>query len=258
MKCQGENVKVLQRRTLFDELLVEYGVERSVAAAPRGPFADFANDESLQKEVARTCSHAGILKDIFKMVSQSEQKEVARHIKVLYVWLLKYSWRGLRTVEAVQVERGEGPPPIVWKYATQYYRRAPDLVPPKEDQKYWRGALFIGTLDHAIDRSTLGYYGVHAVFSTLNRYQGAGNLELAGDTITAMKHRFQDIKYLDWCPRHRGKSPVQAFELLHALLSNGKTVLVHCRHGRDRSVFAVWAFLRLYCKYKEDSRYSPT
>ena len=188
------------------------------------------------------------------MVSKSEQQEVATHIKQLDAWLAKNSWR-LREVEAVQVERGEGPPHIVWKYASMNCRRAPDLVPPAEDKKYWSGTLLIGTLDHAIDRSTLSHYKVDAVFSTLNRYHGS---ELGSDTRIAMQHQFQDIKYLNWCPRHRGKSPVQAFELLQALLSNGLTVLVHCRHGRDRSVFAVWAFLRLYCKYNEDSRYSPT
>jgi len=248
-----------QRRKLFDEALRDYGVISSVGQGAtdtmkREPFADFADDEGVQKDLARKTSHAGILLGIKEMVNKSEHLEVAKHIKQLEAWLASYSCR-LPRVRAAPVERGEGAPQIAWRYATTNYSRDPDLVPPVEDYKPWSGTLFIGTLDHAIDSQTLSHYNVAAIFSTLNLYHGT---ELGHDTKIAMQHRKSGIEYLDWCPNHRGKSPEQAFNRLQALLSHGKTVLVHCRNGRDRSVFAVWAFLCLYYRYTEDSCYSPT
>ena len=72
----------------------------------------------------------------------------------------------------------------------------------------------------------------------------AGKNVVAHEWKVAHEKRFRDISYLAW--PINSKAQREVFYLISDALDNASNVvLVHCRHGKDRSCFAVDAFLRL-------------
>ena len=66
--------------------------------------------------------------------------------------------------------------------------------------------------------------------------------------MVAHKNRFRGIKYLDWAinfPTQRKYWREVFSQMSDALDSAANVVLVHCRNGKDRACFAVYAILRL-------------
>ena len=110
----------------------------------------------------------------------------------------------------------------------------------------WNGRLYVGSLSAAISESWLRWAAVTHVVCVLGQYAGAN--DLATEWVVAFNNRLRGIKYLDWpinistqCNYWR----VVFAQMSDALDSAADAVLVHCRNGKDRSCFAVYASLRL-------------
>ena len=84
------------------------------------------------------------------------------------------------------------------------------------------------------------------VVNVLGQYQGKGIIDRHWEV--ARSKRWSHIRYIDWPVRsesHR-RSWREVFALIvDALETSSNVVLIHCKNGRDRSAFTVYAFLRL-------------
>ena len=78
----------------------------------------------------------------------------------------------------------------------------------------------------------------------------------SGDSIAhewqvSQRKRFAGIDYLDF-PIGYGINRLpweDAFTRVQEYLNRGRVVFVHCKNGRDRSGFVLYAFLRLQCRF---------
>ena len=120
------------------------------------------------------------------------------------------------------------------------------MPPALISTRKWNGRLYIGSVSAAISESWLRWAAVTHVVCVLGKYAGAN--DLATEWVVAHKNRFRGIKYLDWAinfPTQRKYWREVFSQMSDALDSAANVVLVHCRNGKDRSCFAVYAFLRL-------------
>ena len=126
-------------------------------------------------------------------------------------------------------------PPIVRVHGWCFTRKRADS-----------GRLYIGSLSAAISESWLQWAGVTHVVCVLGKF--ASSNEVTAEWVAAHEKRFRGISYLDWAinsPAQRIYWREAFFLMSDALDSAANVVLVHCRNGKDRSCFAVYAFLRL-------------
>ena len=80
----------------------------------------------------------------------------------------------------------------------------------------------------------------------LGKYQGQDVIHK--DWEAAQQNRVLGIQYLDWPINLDSKRGLwrEVFGMLADVLETStNTVLVHCKNGKDRSAFTVYAFLRL-------------
>ena len=145
---------------------------------------------------------------------------------------------------AMQVKPAhEHEPVLAYYYEVWRAQRSPALIRPP-DQK-WIGKLCLGSLSAAVSQPCLRWAGVTHVVCVLGEFAGDG--ACAPEWTAAHNHRFSRISYLDW-PIYltlQRTSWREVFALLSdALASSENAVLVHCRNGKDRSCFFVYAFLR--------------
>ena len=144
----------------------------------------------------------------------------------------------------VQLPVQENEPSIEYQFEGRHACVPPALIASETGK--WTGRLYIGSLSAAISESWLRWAGVTHVVCVLGKY--AGSNTVAVEWSVAHQQRYGGISYLDWAinaPAQR-LNWREAFSLLSdALDSAANVVLVHCRNGKDRSCFAVYAFLRL-------------
>ena len=84
------------------------------------------------------------------------------------------------------------------------------------------------------------------IVCVLGKYQGQD--VITKDYEVAQNNRWLNIQYLDWPVNSESKRRFwrEVFGMLADALSiSANTVLVHCKNGKDRSAFTVYAFLRL-------------
>ncbi len=120
-------------------------------------------------------------------------------------------------------------------------------VPPTEIQGIPKvaGKLFLSGLDHAVSDAWLRWSGITTVVCCLGM-KGAGGIPLPEWDAA---HRITwPVRRMDWNPNN-SRDQCQFIEVFAAwavVLANPLTkMLVHCKSGKDRSPFAVYAFMRL-------------
>jgi hypothetical protein len=110
----------------------------------------------------------------------------------------------------------------------------------------WIGKLYLGPLSAAVSKTWLRWAGVTHVVCVLGKFNKEGGLVPAWEA--AQKHRWKTFSYLDWPINSAAQRCYwrEVFALLSDTLGSSRNaVLVHCRNGKDRSCFLVYAFLRL-------------
>ena len=112
--------------------------------------------------------------------------------------------------------------------------------------RMWTGKLYIGSLSAAVSEHWLRWAGVTHVVCVLGKFGGGGTCTCEWNA--AREHRCNRISYLDWPINLVSQRAYwrEVFALLSdALGTSGSAVLVHCRNGKDRSCFLVYASLRM-------------
>jgi len=161
----------------------------------------------------------------------------------------------LQCVEALRQVAAAGEPSlseprIAWRHAQPSCRSPPGLV--ADGQGLWAGELLFGTLDHAISEPWLRWRGITLVVCVLGRRVGQAEHP---DYTTAAANRFPCVQYMNWSVNYEQdrRRYEGVFRRIAQELDNPSgRVLVHCKHGKDRSAFAVFAFLRLVHSLTDD------
>ena len=109
----------------------------------------------------------------------------------------------------------------------------------------WNGKLYLGSISAAISKDWTSWAGVTHIVCVLGRFAGQ---EEATEWREAHMWRYKGVCYLDWSISYVEEHQRwrEVFHLISdALEDESNVVLVHCKNGKDRSCYAVYAFLRL-------------
>jgi len=146
-------------------------------------------------------------------------------------------------------------PVVQYVHASQLCRTRPAVV--GRDHIWWEGCLLFGTLDHALCVDWLRWRGVTMVVCVLGQTVTEGTLRgVHPDYAAAKAARTASIKYLDWSVSYppAQQNYERAFRSIQSELAKREgCVYVHCKHGKDRSAFAVYALLRLAYEVDDDT-----
>ena len=132
-------------------------------------------------------------------------------------------------------------------------------VPPGSIQipNIFPGQLLYGGLSPVLNLDWLHWRGVTHVWNCLGRV-GHKDGHVVQDRhyglALAAREPGGSIGYIDWCLTHQPSRQryLSVFAKAEAILNTPGTCLyVHCRSGRDRSVFTVFALLRLRYRFTE-------
>lgn len=179
-------------------------------------------------------------------------RKVLEHLRVMGDTIIQdIALPTIDTLEALIAIRADAPeapkpsePTLRFEYEVRRARTHPTLLRPHEEA--WRGQLYLGSLSAAVSLQWLQWARVTHVVSVLGKFQGQDNIST--EWQAAQNNRWKSIQYLDWPVNMETKrsSWREVFGLIaDALEISSNVVLVHCKNGKDRSAFTVYAFLRL-------------
>jgi len=248
-------------RPAWDSVAGEWGLQVTFDAHFLELMNLFINQTSLVESLRRAITHQGLLEvlgDIDSPVLQITSA-ILGACNLLFPTHHRMHMRlpDLPDLDA-DVERNAPtqtvrPPPIRWIYANPRCRTPPTIVPACSYpwKTPWTGRLYLAPLDAVIAEDTLRYYSVSLVVNCLGMYSQSG---MTPEWRVSQKRRRPNIQYIDF-PIGYGINRMpweNVFKQIASHLHDGKVVFVHCKNGRDRSGFALFAFLRLYYRLPHD------
>ena len=112
------------------------------------------------------------------------------------------------------------------------------------------GRLLFCGLSPVLNVEWLRFQGVQLVVNCIGQYSDNKETQL-WKLVQKAREGVRDICFKDWCIRSKNDQRfyLNTFAAIKDILDQREgCVLVHCRSGKDRSAFTVYAFLRLMCQ----------
>ena len=118
------------------------------------------------------------------------------------------------------------------------------------------GRLLWGGISHGTCKDWLLYERVKLVVNCINKAMpgGAPN-RLWEDSCKVRNDVSGEIAFLDFCVNYAvdRRRYLRTFAAICSVLGHGECVYIHCRSGKDRSAFTVFALLQLQYDLEEDA-----
>ena len=140
-------------------------------------------------------------------------------------------------------------PPLDYVYEKAWFAKTPPALLYPENN-IWRGRLFLGSISAALSKPWLRWAGVTHCICALGKYDKNGLV--AKEYEVSQQSHFPGVLYYMW-PINFSEARLQfqaVFNAMYKVLqSPGGCLLVHCRNGKDRSAFLIYAYLRFMHNY---------
>ena len=144
--------------------------------------------------------------------------------------------------------------PTVWYLHESWNCQTPPAEVMLPDN--FAGRLLWGGLSHGMSKDWLLYENVKLVVNCINTVSAGGEPNLLWQESVKVRGEVRkEITFIDFCVNYAGdkRQYVKKFAAICAILDRGDCVYIHCRSGKDRSPFTVFALLQLEYNIDEDT-----
>jgi len=135
-----------------------------------------------------------------------------------------------------------------------YFCQTPPGVIKQPD--VFKGRLLFCGLSPVLNVAWLRFQGVKLVVNCIGQFDAFHNVSAEWTLAHNARVGVHDIRFKDWCIRSKADQQVylNTFTAIKQVLDEQEgCVVVHCKSGKDRSAFTVYAFLRLMCNLDDDT-----